>query len=268
MKRTTTGKLIAAALSLTLVAAACGSDSDGTASETTKAADASASTAATTAAATTAAAGRPGGTLNIGAEQEPDCADWIGSCGGSSWGFWMMNVGTMPRAFTVVKEGENWVPKASDVLAGEPTLATSPKQTVTYKISPKAVWSTGDPITSEDFKYTWDQIAGPNAKDIYDPTGYNLIESVATPSPDTAVVTFKENYAGWKGLFGGGYGILPSKILAGKDRNVEMKDGYTWSAGPWKIEKWEKGSRITLVPNDKYWGDKPKLDKVDLQVHR
>jgi len=43
-----------------------------------------------------------GGTLVIGAEQEPDCADWFGTCGGSSWGFWMMNVNTMPRAFDVV----------------------------------------------------------------------------------------------------------------------------------------------------------------------
>ena len=45
-----------------------------------------------------------GGTLVIGAEQEPDCADWFGTCGGSSWGFWMMNVNTMPRAFDVVKD--------------------------------------------------------------------------------------------------------------------------------------------------------------------
>jgi len=41
-----------------------------------------------------------------------------------------------------------------------------------------------------------------------------------------------------------------------------MADGYTFSAAPWMIEKWERGVSATLVPNDKYWGDKPKLDKV------
>jgi peptide/nickel transport system substrate-binding protein len=41
-----------------------------------------------------------------------------------------------------------------------------------------------------------------------------------------------------------------------------MKDGYKWSAGPWIIDSWEKGVGITLVPNDKYMGEKPKLDKV------
>ena len=251
-----------------LVAAACGSDGDkgSAASTTATTAAGSATTAGGTATTAAPTAAKKGGTLTIGAEQEPDCTDWIGICSGSSWGNWMMNVTTMPRPFNVVKEGENWVPKPSDILVGEPKLETSPKQKVTYRINPKAVWSTGDPISSEDFKYTWLQIAGPDAKDIYDTTGYNLIESVETPSPDTAVVTFKQNYAAWKGLFGSSFALLPSKILSGKDRNKEMASGYSFSGGPWKIDKWEKGVSITLVPNDKYWGDKPNLDKVVFKV--
>jgi peptide/nickel transport system substrate-binding protein len=44
-----------------------------------------------------------------------------------------------------------------------------------------------------------------------------------------------------------------------------MKDGYTWSGGPWKIESWTKGVSVVLVPNENYWGEKPKLDKVTFQ---
>ena len=40
-----------------------------------------------------------------------------------------------------------------------------------------------------------------------------------------------------------------------------MKDGYTWSGGPW-FAKWNKGDSIVLTPNPKYWGPKPHLDKV------
>jgi peptide/nickel transport system substrate-binding protein len=266
-------------LGASLVAAACGSSKSETSTTTagggattaagaattaagaaTTAAGAATTAAGTTAAPTTVAAAK-GGTVTIGAEQEPDCADWIGSCGGSSWGYWMMNITTMPRAFDVVKSGNDWVPKASAVLAEEPKLETvGGKPTVTYKISPKAVWSTGDPITSADFKYTWDQIK--NGKDIYDTTGYADVEAVDDSKPDTAVVTFSKSFAPWKQLFSAGYGILPSKVLTGKDRNAEMKDGYTWSAGPWKIEKWEKGVSITLIPNDKFFGTKPNLDKI------
>ena len=60
-------------------------------------------------------------------------------------------------------------------------------------------------------------------------------------------------------------GVLPSHLLEGKDRAAVMKDGYTWSGGPWIIESWKKGETITLVPNAGYWGDKPKLDKVVFQ---
>ncbi|MFZ4812852.1 MAG: hypothetical protein ACOYL9_16045, partial [Ilumatobacteraceae bacterium] len=31
-----------------------------------------------------------GGTIVIGAEQEPDCIDWIATCAGSIWGSYMM----------------------------------------------------------------------------------------------------------------------------------------------------------------------------------
>ena len=33
---------------------------------------------------------RDGGEIVIGAEQEPDCADWLGTCSGSIWGNYTM----------------------------------------------------------------------------------------------------------------------------------------------------------------------------------
>jgi len=44
-----------------------------------------------------------GGTITVGAEQEPDCADWISSCAGASWGEWTMQEHSMPRVFVVAK---------------------------------------------------------------------------------------------------------------------------------------------------------------------
>jgi peptide/nickel transport system substrate-binding protein len=207
-----------------------------------------------------------GGSLVIGAEQEPDCFDWMGSCGGSSWGYWMGGVTTMPRSYDVVVDNGKYSYKPNILLTGEAQLETTPVQKVTYNINPQAVWSDGEPITSTDFKYTWDQVANGDA--IYDRSGYQDIESVDDSDPATAVVTFKQGktYADWKGtLFGGQFGIYPSHILQGKDRNAEVKSGYTWSGGPW-IATWEQGSQITLKPNPKWYGDKPKLDEVIFKV--
>jgi len=192
--------------------------------------------------------------------------DWIGSCSGSSWGYWMAAVQTMPRAFDVIKDADgNYSYVTNSLLKGEPKLETTPQQKVTYEISDQAVWSDGEPITSTDFKYTWDQVK--NGTDVYDKTGYELVESVDDSNPKVAVVTFSKNFSDWKGtLFSGNYGIYPSHLLQGKDRDAEMKDGYKFSGGPWIIDSWVKTDSITLVPNPKFWGTKPSLDKVIFKI--
>ena len=202
-----------------------------------------------------------GGTITIGAEQEPDCFDWIGQCGGSQWGAWMAQYATLPMAFrTVVKDG-NVTEVPGTVLTGVPKFETKPVETITYNITPAAVWSDGVPITCADFQYTVDQIQ--NGSDIYDATGYVDIDKVTCPTPKTVVVTYKpgKTYAGWHSLFAGSGGIFPSHLLKGKDRDKALKNGYTWSGGPW-FAKWNKGDSIVLTPNPNYWGEKPHLDKV------
>jgi peptide/nickel transport system substrate-binding protein len=243
--------VLALVVVFTVVAAACGSDSK----KSTGGSGSSSSTAATI------PSGE--GTLVIGAEQEPDCADWISSCAGASWGTWSMQEHTMPRVWDLAKVGGTWQYVPSPLLASPPVLEPGPPQKVTYKINPAAVWSDGKPITSTDFKYTWDQIV--NTKDVYDPSGWETIESVDDSDPSTAVVTFNTPYGAWKRLFAFLYGVFPSHILQGKNRNNAMADGYSWSGGPWKIESWDRGVNVTLVPNDKYWGEKPKINKVIFQ---
>lgn len=261
--------LSAVFVSLALVAAACGgddSDSDNT-TATTQGGGGSDSTAPDGTESPDTTGGDEGegdvptgGTLTIGMEQEGECMDWISSCAGTSWTYWAVGSQTMPRAFNAVKDGEDWVYEHSILLTGEPELVTEPKQVVTYEINPDAVWSDGTPITSADFRYTWDAIK--NGSDIYDPTGYVNIESVDDSDPAKAVVTFETPYADWKQLFGGGFGLYPSHLLEGKDHLTEMRDGYSWSGGPWMLESWNKGVDMTIVPNPNYWGELPKLDRV------
>jgi len=213
---------------------------------------------------TSASTGPSGGTLVVGAEQEPDCADWIAVCAGNIWGSYTMQVTTLPTAFDTRKQDGRWALVPSDVLAGEPTVEVrGGKQTITYRIAPEAVWSDGTPISSRDFAYTALQIR--DGEGIFDKTGYDLIEDVEMPDEKTAVVKLRTTFGPWRSLFGGSYSILPEHLLRGKDRAKIMKDGYSFSGGPWKIEKWQKGNSVTLVPNDRYWGDKPKLDKVVFQ---
>jgi peptide/nickel transport system substrate-binding protein len=36
--------------------------------------------------------------------------------------------------------------------------------------------------------------------------------------------------------------------------------------GPFRLESWERGSELTLVPNEDYWGDPPQLDELIITV--
>jgi peptide/nickel transport system substrate-binding protein len=239
---------------LAIVLAACGGSSSsgkgGGGSSTTKAA---------------APADNSSGTLTVGAEQDAACADWIDQCASSSWGSYMMAYQTMPRVFNYAKDASgDWAEVPSPTMAGMPTVSTvNGKQVVTYTIAPNAVWSDGQPITSADFKYTWDQIA--HGKNIYDPTGYDKIESVDATNPKVAVATFSENFGSWTQLFSADYGIFPSHLLEGKNRDALMKNGYSWSGGPW-IFKWDKGVSVTLTPNPMWYGTKPTIKKVIFKI--
>ena len=236
------GSFVLVLVSLALIAAACGSSSK-------KSAGGGSSTTV---------AAKQGGDLVVSAEQEPQCLDWVGSCASAAWGRYTVEVNTMPGAYFFTSNSKF---EATGLLTGEATIVTSPKQVVTYKINPAAKWDDGQPITSHDFKYTWDQIA--HGKDVFDQSGFKNIESVDDSKPDTAVVSFSTPYQDWKSLFGvSTYGVLPSHLLQGKDRAAAMTNGYTFSGGPWKLDHWTKGTEIKLVPNTAYWGKKPNLNSL------
>jgi len=76
------------------------------------------------------------------------------------------------------------------------------------------------------------------------------------------VFTFKTPNASWKDLFEA-YGIYPSHLLQGKDRNAETAHGYTWSAGPYQLVKWDKGVGATFEKNPKWWGTPSKIDTIE-----
>lgn len=93
--------------------------------------------------------------------------------------------------------------------------------------------------------------------------GYDLIESVEKGENDKeAVVTFEGPYPWWQGLFND---ILhPAIDTAEKfDQEYLGKLNPQYGAGPFKVENADfRGGTVSFVPNEKWWGDEPKLDKV------
>ena len=49
---------------------------------------------------------------------------------------------------------------------------------------------------------------------------------------------------------------------------VKAEDGSLLGTGPFRITKWEAGKTATLVAHDQYWGGRPFLDSISLQMGR
>jgi peptide/nickel transport system substrate-binding protein len=145
--------------------------------------------------------------------------------------------------------------------------ATDPKQVVTYKLNPKATWDDGTPITVADFEAQWKARNGTNpAYRISSANGYEQIESVVKGADDReVVVTFRQPYADWKGLFGLLYPASTNNDPA--VFNDGWKEKPLTTAGPFRLEGIDRtGQTITLVRNDKWWGNRAKLDRIVYRV--
>lgn len=170
-----------------------------------------------------------------------------------------------------------------ELLTADPTAETkNGKQVVTYKLNPAAVWNDGQPLDAKDFIFSWKlQKSSDPAKggcaDLISTTGYDQIETVEGSDNDhTVTVTFTKPYADWLSLFNAG--IFPAHTMDKGDPKAncdEVKKGWPTaggipvSAGPWNIESAnvDTGKQvITLTPNTKYWGAKPKLDQLIYQA--
>ena len=166
------------------------------------------------------------------------------------------------------------------LVVGEPTTQTTGgKQVVTYKVNPAAVWSDGDPIDAKDFKFTWELQKSSDPKtggcaDLISTTGYDQIASVEGADNDkTVTVTYAKPFSDWKSLFQ----LYPQHAMDKGDPKANCAavvkgwpaaGGVPLASGPYLLDKAgiDVNKKIaTLTRNEKFWGEKSKLDRIILQ---
>jgi len=181
----------------------------------------------------------------------------------------------------------------SQLLESAEVTATSPEQTVVYKINPKAVWSDGTPITADDFIYNWQAQSGNSQyTDVngqpYDDAstaGYNQIASVVGSDPSggaacapgsaadrnaglcpngrTVTVTFKPSFTDWRSLY---TNIVPAHIARTVGWNTGFVGPTQTISGSWfEIQSYNANQSVVLVRNPSYWGTPAKLNKLVFQ---
>ena len=154
-----------------------------------------------------------------------------------------------------------------DYLAGEPELTPGPPQVVKYKLNPKAVWLDGTPITAADYIAQWKALDGKDpAFHVSASNGYDHIKSVVQgANPFEVIVTFGTPYADWKGLYSP---LYPAATNTNPGTfNTGWKNSMLTSGGPFRLASYDATAKTyTLVPNEKWWGHKAKLDQIIFRV--
>ena len=150
---------------------------------------------------------------------------------------------------------------APQLADGEPEIVSEDPLTIEYKLKDDLTFSDGEPLTSEDAKFTFNQIMNED-NDIITREGFDKVESFETPDDQTVRITFSEPYAPWKDLISGSYAfILPKHIYEGENFNKALNNEVVGS-GPFKLKEWNKGQNLIVEKNENYWGEEPAIDQI------
>ena len=132
--------------------------------------------------------------------------------------------------------------------------------TVTFTLKEGLKWSDGQPLTSADYLWTFQQLKKPEngwpllAQNVYNPAqpGSTGIESYEAPDPRTLKIklhTFSADIVSRADLIE----PLPQHTWASLDWNDSTKNPQinqpTVVSGPWRVKEWKRGTGITFERN-------------------
>lgn len=194
--------------------------------------------------------------LTVGYDQEPDILNGF-IVGGDLAATADMTQGILDKPYEIQPD-LSIAPQLAD---GEPEIVSEDPLTIEYRLKEDLTFSDGEPLTSEDVKFTYDQIMNED-NNIITREGFDKIESFETPDEQTVRMVFSEPYAPWRDIVSGSYSfILPKHIYQGQNFNKDLNNEIVGS-GPFKLREWNKGQNLILEKNENYWGEEPGIDQI------
>ena len=142
-------------------------------------------------------------------------------------------------------------------------------RSLTFRLRRGVVWHDGAPFSSADVAFTVAKILDPKTN-VLTRRGWEEIERVDTPNPYTAVFRLRRPYAPFLNVFFtpvGNPAILPKHLLDHvADINKAPYNALPVGLGPFKYVRWDRGSQVVMEAFDRWWGGKPKLQRVIFKV--
>ena len=126
----------------------------------------------------------------------------------------------------------------------------------------------GEPLTSEDVKYTYEAILHPDYTGIR-ATNFKAVDHIEAPDPYTVVFYLKEPFAPMLTYLS--YGILPKHIFEQtsiKDMKENPANMEPIGTGPYKFVEWQRGQHLILEANEDYYGEGPYIEQVIIKFYQ
>ena len=130
--------------------------------------------------------------------------------------------------------------------------------TVTYRISPDAVWEDGTPVSGEDFTFTYETIIGLSLADPELALYQEILPESVAAGDKTFAYTLPRATIDYERLFAV---VLPRHAADGADPATAWTARPWPSAGPFRFQGWAEsaaapgtpGSTAVFVRNEAYW---------------
>jgi peptide/nickel transport system substrate-binding protein len=129
----------------------------------------------------------------------------------------------------------------------------------TFKLHTGVKFHDGTDFDANDVKFSLDRARADNSVNAQKGL-FSAIDTVEVVDPATVKVTLKHPQGSF--LYNMGWGDAVIVAPESADTNKEKPIG----TGPFKFQNWAKGSSITLVKSDGYWGDPVFLDKAEFRI--
>lgn len=140
-------------------------------------------------------------------------------------------------------------------------------RTYTFHLAPNAMFHDGVRVTSEDVKFTFEQLLLKYHSRTRTSIGDNL-RQILTPDAHIVVFEFNKPYAAFLKLVDvTNAPVMPKHLYEGTDPLTNLHNTNPVGSGPFKFQDWLKGDHLTLVRNPHYFKTgKPYLDRIVYKV--
>jgi dipeptide transport system substrate-binding protein len=136
--------------------------------------------------------------------------------------------------------------------------------TMAVELRDDVVFHNGDKMSTEDFRYTFLERIKSGIK-LDTANSWKKVQDIVIESPTKATMKFDSpapTAPQWM-AFLGSY-IVPKKYIEANGLENFLRKPV--GTGPYKLAEYELNSRIVLERNDQYWGPKPKIARVTIQI--